>query len=104
VRVILACFAIPLAISAALATPAPTLDRAGAPVDVSSPKDTTSTRGVAYFEPPRSVGTPLEDLARTYSGQGLADRIAGRFRLESDGTLNESARQLIRRRLARGAE
>jgi hypothetical protein len=55
----------------------------------------------AYFEPPRSVGTPISDLARPYTGRGLADRIAGRLRLETDMTLNEAARQLIRNHLAR---
>jgi hypothetical protein len=54
----------------------------------------------AYFEPPRSVGTPISDLARPYSGPGLADRIAGRLRLESDMTLTEVARRLIRQHLA----
>ena len=54
----------------------------------------------AYFEPPRSVGTPISDLARPYSGPGLADRIAGRLRLETDESLPEIARQLIRRHLA----
>jgi hypothetical protein len=54
----------------------------------------------AYFEPPRSLGTPLSDLARTYSGQGLADRIAGRLRLETDRSLTEVARHLIRQQLA----
>ena len=56
----------------------------------------------AYFEPPRSVGTPISDLARPYSGAGLADRIAGRLRLETDMSLSEAARQLIRQQLARG--
>jgi len=54
----------------------------------------------AYFEPPRSVGTPISDLARRYSGPGLADRIAGRLRLETDMTLTEIDRRLIRQRLA----
>ena len=93
-RVVLASFAIPLAISAALS-----VDHPGASHNILSPRDTSTARGVAYFEPPRSVGTPLDDLARSYGGQGLADRIAGRFRLESDGTLNEAARRLIRQRL-----
>lgn len=97
-RVVLVCFAIPLAISAALV-----VDHPGAFHGVLAPGDTTTARGVAYFEPPRSVGTPLDDLARTYGGQGLADRIAGRFRLESDRTLNEAARQLIRRHLMQGS-
>ena len=54
----------------------------------------------AYLEPPRSVGTPIDDLARVYSGPGLAGRIAGRLRLETDMSLTEMARQLIRQRLA----
>jgi hypothetical protein len=54
----------------------------------------------AYFEPPRSIGTPVSDLARPYTGPGLADRIAGRLRLETDMTLNEIARRLIRQHLA----
>ncbi|HEX7337777.1 MAG TPA: hypothetical protein VF252_11275 [Gemmatimonadales bacterium] len=97
-RVILACFAIPLAISAALA-----VDHPSSPHNVLALKDSAARRGVAYFEPPRSVGTPLADLARSYSGYGLADRIAGRFRLESDRTLNEAARQIIRRHLMQGS-
>ena len=97
-RVILACFAIPLAISAALV-----VDHPGSPHNVLALRDSATARGVAYFEPPRSVGTPLEDLARSYSGYGLADRIAGRFRLESDRTLNEAARQIIRRHLMQGS-
>ena len=101
--ILLACFAIPFAISTVLAAPAPTPGHAGAPRELSATRDSAATRGVAYFEPPRSIGTPLEDLVRTYSGQGLADRIAGRFRLESDRTLSEAARQLIRRRLTQGS-
>jgi hypothetical protein len=57
-------------------------------------------RTVVKFEPPRSIGTPLEDLARTYSGPGLADRIAGRLRLDTDVWLTTTARQLIRQHLA----
>ena len=94
VRVVLAWFAIPLAI---VVLPLPGLDSAS--VSHAPAREITMRRGVAYFEPPRSIGTPLDDLARMYSGMGLADRIAGRFRLESDGTLNEAARQLIRQRL-----
>ena len=60
---------------------------------------TTNGWGVAYFEPPRSIGTPLDDVARVYSGVGLAARIEGRLRLETDASLNAAARQLIRRRL-----
>jgi hypothetical protein len=61
------------------------------------------TRSVARFEPPRSIGTPIEDLARNYSGPGLADRIEGRLRLETDKSLTARARQLIWRRLAQGS-
>jgi hypothetical protein len=57
----------------------------------------------ARFEPPRSIGTPIEDLARNYSGVGLADRIEGRLRLESDKSLTTTARRLIRQRLAQGS-
>jgi hypothetical protein len=56
--------------------------------------------GVAYFEPPRSIGTPIEDVARTYTGFGLADRIEGRLRLDTDVSLDRTTRELIRRRLA----
>jgi hypothetical protein len=59
--------------------------------------------GVAYFEPPKSVGTPIDDLARTYTGYGLADRIAGRLRLDTDASLHPIVRELIRRRLAEGS-
>lgn len=64
------------------------------------PLDTVARRGVAYFEPPRSIGTPLDELARTYTGYGLADRIAGRLRLDTDVSLRPADRELIRRRLA----
>ena len=64
------------------------------------PVDTAARRGVAYFEPPRSIGTPLDELARNYTGFGLADRIAGRLRLDTDMSLHPTARELIRRRLA----
>jgi len=60
-------------------------------------------RLIAHFEPPRSIGTPIEDIARNYTGLGLADRIAGRIRLDTDASLTERARQLVRRRLALGA-
>ena len=63
----------------------------------------TARLGVAYFEPPRSIGTPIEDLARAYSGFGLAARIEGRLRLDTDASLNAAARELIRRRLAQGS-
>lgn len=64
------------------------------------PVDTAARRGVAYFEPPRSIGTPLDEVARNYSGLGLADRIAGRIRLDTDVSLRPATRELIRRRLA----
>lgn len=60
-------------------------------------------RAVAYFEPPKSVGTPVDDLARLYTGFGLADRIAGRLRLDTDASLHPAVRELIRRRLAQGS-
>jgi hypothetical protein len=60
-------------------------------------------RLVAQFEPPRSIGTPIDDLARIFGGPGLADRIAGRLRLDTDGSLTPTARQLIRYRLAQGS-
>ena len=60
-------------------------------------------RGIAFFEPPRSIGTPLDDLARIYAGPGLASGIAGRLRLDTDAWLRPAARELIRRRLAQGA-
>jgi hypothetical protein len=56
--------------------------------------------GFAYFEPPRSIGTPLEDLARSYTGYGLAGRIEGRLRLDTDASLDQTTRELIRRQLA----
>ena len=59
--------------------------------------------GVAYFEAPRSVGTPIDDLVRHYTGYGLADRIAGRLRLDTDASLHPAVRELIRRRLAQGS-
>ena len=61
---------------------------------------TTARRGVAYFEPPRSIGTPLDDLARSYSGLALARKIEGRFRLETDASLRPAQREMIRRHLA----
>jgi hypothetical protein len=57
-------------------------------------------RSIAQFEPPRSIGTPIDDVARIYSGSGLADRIAGRLRLDTDASLSPAARRLIRQRLA----
>jgi hypothetical protein len=59
--------------------------------------------GVAYFEPPRSIGTPIDDVARRYTGFGLAARIEGRLRLDTDASLDATTRQLIRRRLAQGS-
>jgi hypothetical protein len=65
------------------------------------PIDTAAARpGVAFFEPPRSIGTPLDDLVRIYTGPGLASRIAGRIRLDTDASLRPATRELIRRRLA----
>jgi hypothetical protein len=59
-----------------------------------------SFRGVAYFEAPRSIGTPIDEMARDYTGRGLADRIAGRLRLDTDVSLDHATRSMIRRRLA----
>jgi hypothetical protein len=56
--------------------------------------------GIAYFEPPRSIGTPLEDVAQRYTGFGLAAKIEGRLRLDTDTSLDATTRELIRRRLA----
>jgi hypothetical protein len=58
-------------------------------------------RGVAYFEPPRSIGTPIDEVARDYTGLGLADKIAGRLRLDTDASLSPVTRDLIRRRIGR---
>jgi len=71
---------------------------------VPRPVDAATRRGVAYFEPPKSIGTPLDELARNYTGLALADRIAGRLRLDTDISLHPAARDLIRRRLATQAQ
>lgn len=99
-RLLLVSWAIPFAIAAALAATDPTAIKAEG---VASPSARPVPRGVAHFEPPRSIGTPIGDIARSYSGVGLADRIAGRFRLDTDSSLTEAARQLVRRRLALGS-
>ena len=65
-----------------------------------SPPSSAARLGVAYFEPPRSIGTPIEDLARAYTGFGLAARIEGRLRLDTDASLTPGVRRLIRMRLA----
>ena len=70
---------------------------------VATPPSSAARLGVAYFEPPRSLGTPIDDLARAYTGFGLAARIEGRLRLDTDVSLNATARELIRRRLAQGS-
>ena len=54
----------------------------------------------AYFDPPRSLGTPIGEFARIYSGPGLADRIAGRLRLDTDNSLSTATRELIRQHIA----
>jgi hypothetical protein len=71
---------------------------------LATPASSAARLGVAYFEPPRSIGTPVEDLARAYTGFGLAARIEGRLRLDTDASLNPATRELIRRRLAESAE
>jgi hypothetical protein len=70
---------------------------------LAQPNPDPAYRVVAQFESPRSIGTPLGDVARVYGGFGLADRIAGRLRLETDITLTEIARQLIREHLSQGS-
>ena len=55
---------------------------------------------VAEIEPPRSLGTPLSDVARLYTGPGLADKIEGRLRLDTDASLTPRIRRLIRIQLA----
>ena len=64
------------------------------------PAATTANRPVAYFEAPKSVGTPIDDLARNYRGRGLASRIAARIRLDTDASLRPATRELIRQWLA----
>lgn len=59
----------------------------------------TRPTGVARFEPPQSIGTPLDDVARVYTGRGLADKIGGRLRLDTDPSLDTATRELIRRHL-----
>ena len=71
---------------------------------LASPPSNAARLGVAYFEPPRSIGTPIEDLARAYTGFGLAARIEGRLRLDTYASLNATARELIRRRLAQSVQ
>jgi hypothetical protein len=71
---------------------------------VATPTSSAARLGVAYFEPPRSIGTPIEDLARAYTGFGLAARIEGRLRLDTDASLDATARELIRRRLAQSVQ
>jgi hypothetical protein len=46
------------------------------------------------------LGTPISELARIYEGVGLADRIAGRLRLDTDASLDHATRERIRRHLA----
>lgn len=65
-----------------------------------TPSANPAFRGVAYFEAPRSVGTPLAEIAREYAGVSLADRISGRLRLDTDSSLSPVTRELIRRHLA----
>jgi hypothetical protein len=59
---------------------------------------------VAEIEPPRSLGTPLSEIARLYTGPGLADKIEGRLRLDTDASLTPGIRRLIRMRLAQEAD
>jgi len=58
---------------------------------------------LAEMEAPRSLGTPLTEVARLYTGPGLADKIAGRLRLDTDASLTPRVRRLIRMHLAQGS-
>jgi len=58
---------------------------------------------IAVIGPPRSLGTPLSDVARAYTGPGLADKIEGRLRLDTDASLTPGVRRLIRMHLAQGS-
>ena len=90
-RLAIACWSVLLVITtAAAARPERTVTRPA----------TTAFRGVAVFEAPRSVGTPLTEIAQQYAGVDLAARIAGRLRLDTDSSLNPVTRELIRRHLA----
>ncbi len=64
------------------------------------PAPTAANRAVAYFEAPKSVGTPIDDLPRSYRGRGLASRIAARIRLDTDASLRPATREKIRQWLA----
>jgi hypothetical protein len=85
-----ACWSLPLAVAAIIA-----------PTDKSSLAGAEPVRrGVAYFGPPKSIGTPIDEVARHYTGLGLADKIAGRLRLDTDASLDPVTRTLIRLHLA----
>lgn len=88
-RLAIACWSVLLATAAAAST-----ERSA------TPSANPTFRGVAYFEAPKSVGTPLAEIAREYAGVGLADRISGRLRLDTDSSLSPVTRELIRRHLA----
>jgi hypothetical protein len=92
-RLLHACWSVPLAVAATSFSPAGKISLAEA-----NPEPVK--RGVAYFEPPKSIGTPIDEVARDYTGLGLADKIAGRLRLDTDASLDAVTRNLIRRRLA----
>jgi hypothetical protein len=87
-----ACWSLPLAIAAVIA-------HSDDPARPATNRNAVG-RGVAHFEPPRSIGTPIDDVARDYTGYGLAPKIAGRLRLDTDASLDRMTRELIRRRLA----
>ena len=70
------------------------------PDALTRPAPTAANRAVAYFEAPKSVGTPIDDLARSYRGRGLASRIAARIRLDTDASLRPATREMIRQWLA----
>jgi hypothetical protein len=90
-RLAIACWSVLLVITTAAA--------ASPERSVTSPAN-PAFRGVAVFDAPKSVGTPLTEIAQQYAGVGLAARIAGRLRLDTDSSLNPVTRELIRRHLA----
>ncbi len=68
-RLAIACWSVLLVIATAAASPARSV----------TPLANPAFRGVAVFEAPKSVGTPLAEIAQQYAGVGLAARITGRL-------------------------
>jgi hypothetical protein len=95
-RLVNVCWSLPIVIAAIIANTSETFP--------SKTGLNAARHGVAYFEPPKSIGTPIGELARSYTGLGLADQIAGRLRLETDASLDQLTRDLIRRNLAAAAK